>query len=220
MRGKRADLTGLRFGKLEVVEYAGAHWATPKVANATWRCRCDCGNEMVAQARKLKRGRLLSCGCLRVRHGHHRRGQVTKTYRTWSNMLSRCRNPNATCYADYGGRGITVCERWLTFANFLADMGECPPSMTIERRNNNGNYEPSNCYWATPIDQANNKRNTRYVTYRGEQMSIARLASLAGLPYSVVQQRISKYGWSAEDAANTPILTPSQVRYGLRGRAA
>lgn len=207
MRGKRTDLIGRRFGRLKVIANAGVHWSTPKVANALWRCRCDCGNEITAQARMLKRGRLLSCGCLRLRHGHNRRGSRTKTYRAWVNMRTRCFNKKTDSYKDYGGRGIAVCHRWQTdFGVFLTDMGKCPPGKMLERRDNNGNYEPDNCYWATSTEQANNKRNTRYVTFQGKQMSIARLAELANLPYSVVQQRISKYRWTVEDAVNTNVM--------------
>jgi hypothetical protein len=202
---KRADLMNHRFGRLLVVADAGVHWNRPTVAEALWLCRCDCGNEIKAKTSRLRRGRLLSCGCLRVRHGHNHRGQRTKTYRAWVNMRSRCDNPKVNCYKDYGGRGIKYCERWSTFANFLADLGECPPDRMLERRDNSGNYEPANCLWATPVEQANNKRNTRYVTFRGEEMSIARLAKISGLAYPVVQQRISKYGWTPEQAATLPL---------------
>ena len=214
MQGKRTDLNGHRFGRLVVVADAGAQWRSPRVAYALWHCRCDCGNEITAQARMLKRGRLLSCGCLRIYHGHNHRGKRSKTYRAWVNMISRCSNPNIGCYRDYGGRGIQVCDRWYTFSNFLADMGECPPGRMLERLDNNGDYTTINCCWATPIEQANNKRNNRHILFRGKTMSIAELARRACLPYYIVQQRITKYGWSVEAAATTPIIPLSECHIG------
>ena len=202
---KRIDLMGHRFGKLLVIANAGVRWHTPTTAEAMWLCRCDCSNEITARSSLLRRGRLLSCGCLRVRHGHNRRGKRTKTYRAWVNMRSRCENPKVRCFQDYGGRGIKYCERWRDFSNFLSDMGKCSPKKTLERRDNNGNYEPGNCYWATPFEQANNKRSNRLVNFRGKQMSVAQLAVVAGLSYSVVQQRITVYGWTPEHAATIPV---------------
>jgi hypothetical protein len=120
-------------------------------------------------------------------------------------MRTRCQNPNDKYYPYYGGRGIAVCDRWQIFANFLSDMGECPPDKSIERRNNDGIYEAANCYWATAIDQANNKRNTTFVTFRGERIAVARLAACFNLSGAAVYERIVRYGWSPERAVNTPI---------------
>jgi hypothetical protein len=152
------DLTGQRFGSLVVMECAGVR------GNAQWLCKCDCGNEAIVNGNRLTGGNTTSCGCYRVnittKHGMHRSG----TYTSWCKMLTRCTNPNDVAYARYGGRGIAVCERWLRFENFLADMGERPPGTTIDRKENDGNYEPSNCRWA---DRATQNRNRVQYPRRG-----------------------------------------------------
>lgn len=125
----------------------------------------------------------------------------------WNAMLRRCTNETASDYPRYGGRGITVCERWRNFHSFYADMGERPEGCSLDRIDNDGNYEPGNCRWATWIEQANNKRTNRVVTYRERQMSVADAARLAGAGVSreSAHSRL-KRGWSVEDAVETPHL--------------
>lgn len=134
-------------------------------------------------------------------------------------MLNRCTRPEARGYADYGGRGINVCDRWCQFENFLADMGECPDGKSLERRNNNENYKPSNCKWASAIEQANNKRRTVFVTYGGTKISVATLAARFGLSPNVVYERIVKHGWSVQDAIHTPVIhRTANLTFAYKGK--
>ena len=149
-----SKLAGKRFGQLLVVERQGSMPG----GQTAWLCLCDCGNKHVAAAHNLKSGNVKSCGCGQgVRHG----GRFKPEYKVWCNMKVRCYNPKATDYKYWGGRGITVCERWRGkdgFKNFLADMGPRPKGLTLDRINTNGNYEPANCRWATWLVQSNNRR--------------------------------------------------------------
>lgn len=168
--GKPIDLTGKQLGRLTVI---GLSPEECKRSGRHWLCACDCGATKTFAAQELLRGEAQSCGCLRKettrmrgqankKHGAAREGQETPEYRSWVEMRRRCSNPNFIGYEYYGGRGIKVCARWNIFATFLADMGPKPsPSHSIDRVNNDGNYEPSNCRWATKREQANNRRPAR-----------------------------------------------------------
>lgn len=157
---KIIDLTNRRFGLLTVLKLIGR-----KHGGALWLCKCDCGSIAKCRSDRLKSGANKSCGCLskkmlglRLNHGHSPRNKCSPTYISWSCMIQRCTNPNYKQYKDYGGRGVLICQRWFTFKNFLADMGERPRKLTLERINNEKGYELPNCKWATRSEQQLNRR--------------------------------------------------------------
>jgi hypothetical protein len=199
------DLTGQRFGRLEVIGRAGAN----KSGNAQWLCRCKCGAEKVIEGSNLRSGNTQSCRCLRIEksktHGHACKGNETFLYTKWQNMKARCNNTKGNKYKDYGGRGIRVCDRWLTFENFLSDMGYPPTKKhTLERIDVNGDYEPSNCRWATHLEQAQNKRDSRFLCFNGQRLVISEWAKITGIAYGTIRRRLES-GWSAEKTLTTPV---------------
>lgn len=153
------DLSAQSFGRLTVIARADSI-----SGHATWLCRCECGQEKVIRAKSLLAGQTKSCGCQRnaCSHGHARLKAHSAEYRTWVSIRQRCYQPSHVSFPNYGGRGIKVCARWRnSFEAFLADMGPRPDGHWIERKDNDGNYEPSNCIWATPLEQARNKRPSK-----------------------------------------------------------
>ena len=139
----------------------------------------------------------------KTKHGHCRYGAETATYNSWHSMLKRCNRPEHWNYARYGGRGITVCDRWKTFENFLADMGERPSGKTLDRQDNALGYSPGNCRWSTHKEQHRNKRSNRLVSWNGKTLTIAEWTETLGLSRGLLRQRLNR-GWSVGDALATP----------------
>jgi hypothetical protein len=175
------DLTGKRFGRWRVIALLPERQRNTRERqrHTCWLCRCDCGGESIVRADKLIKGLSKSCGCIskemfvkrNTKHGLSR----SRAYYCWKNMRARCFNPRHRQYPSYGGRGISVCERWLIFENFYADMGEPPPGLSLDRINNDGNYEPGNCRWATVAEQLANRRPRRHSKRRRKRSSSAAL---------------------------------------------
>jgi len=191
--GKVTNETGKRYGRLTVIRRSDK--ATYR--GASWLCRCDCGMKTVVASCHLRKGDTRSCGCLRVDVGrellttHGLYYERMSEYWTWNDMIRRCYSPKRKRYPDYGGRGIRVCKRWReSFANFFADMGPRPKRLTLERKNNDGNYTPKNCCWATRKQQVHNRRDL-VATHRKltrEQAYFIRDAYNAG---GVTQQQLA-----------------------------
>lgn len=195
-------LNGQRFGLLTVIERAGS-----AEGFALWKCRCDCGREIIVAGNKLRAGRK-NC-CPSAEHKSARRISLTveykSEYQSWRKMRDRCNDPNHKAYLNYGGRGITVCDRWKVFRDFMLDMGRKPhPRYTIEREDVNGNYEPANCKWIARADQGRNKRNSVFVTYNGKRILLIDLVEDLGLSRSTVYGRL-KGGWTLAQAIALPL---------------
>jgi len=199
------NLSGQRFGRLCVIEYAGR---SGRQRISMWRCRCDCGTERDISATSLHSG-TVSCGCLRLERTSEAKRTHGKTgtaeYRAWANMISRCENKNDLSFKDYGGRGIGVSRGWrCSFETFLQDMGNKPTAAhMIDRIDNDGNYEHGNCRWATRTEQNRNRRCNRLVTYKGATKCVSEWAGVVGLPRYTIEKRLDS-GWSVERAMTTP----------------
>lgn len=180
------DMTGQQFGLLTVIGRDGTYRNTRQAA---WKCQCQCGNSVTICGNSLRRGLSQSCGCKKGSLPVH--GMTgTRVHNVWMQMLSRCRNANNTAYRYYGARGISVCKRWEDFENFLSDMGEPDPGMMLERIDNSKGYSPSNCKWATKIEQANNTRTNVFLETPLGRMTIAQLARTIGMTRHGVEYRI------------------------------
>lgn len=196
---KPLDVVGKTFGRLTVRGRSASHGGNSFV----W-ADCSCGQgQMLYRLSHLSAGSTRSCGCLcaevtRARAKTHGASNE-RIFKTWSGMRQRCTNPNVHNFARYGGKGIKVCARWHTFENFYADMGEQPAGQTIERINGDGDYEPSNCKWATPTEQATNRHTTRFVMFDDERVPMSHASRALGLGDTAVSKRL-KRGWTIERA--------------------
>lgn len=208
---KIIDLTGKRFGRLVVIKWVGKD----KWRHRRWLCKCDCKNknEIIVTGGNLRNGNTKSCGCLqkeimsviKTTHGHVKTGRKTKIYMIWVEMIQRCTNPNHKQWDDYGGRGITVCDEWMEFPNFLKDNPDWKLGLTIERISNKLGYFKDNCYWATRKEQGRNKRNNLYITYGRKTQLLIEWSEETGIPYHTLYARIYKYNWSSEKALTTSV---------------
>ena len=211
MASIKFSLVGKRFERLIVVSLASPVYRINGKTRRRWICRCDCGNETIVAASDLTSGNTRSCGCLHKEMLHMRfltHGESkTSTYFTWCLMKERCLNPNNKKYKDYGARGIMVCAEWReSYENFVRDMGHRPVGCSIERIDNNGNYEPDNCRWATPTEQSSNRRSNIWIEWNGEKMILGKAIKLSGLPRKAVEHRLRR-GWGLERALKTPLRT-------------
>lgn len=155
--GKIKDITGMRSGRLVAVSFAGVN----KKRYALWECKCDCGNTTIKESRYITGGYVISCGCaIHSLEGYQTTHGMSKTpiYKTWCGIKDRCLNPKNTAYPSYGGRGISICERWMKFENFYEDMGDRPEGMSLDRIDNDQGYSKENCRWATQSIQTYNRR--------------------------------------------------------------
>lgn len=210
--GKCVDLVGKKFGRLLVIEKTDKRDITGGVV---WKCKCDCGNITFTTSHSLTTSHCRSCGCYKIdfnreqgktnftKHGM----KHTRLYNTWCNIKQRCYGIDCKNYKNYGARGIKVCDEWLNdfmcFYNWAMDNGY-NNELTIDRVDVNGNYEPSNCRWATMTEQANNKTTNHYVLYKGAKMTVKQLSDKYGIAYRTLLCRINR-GWDVEKAVNTPI---------------
>jgi hypothetical protein len=209
---RRIDYTGRRYGRLVVIGDAQPTLAGKRACFV----RCDCGNELSVTTSGLATGKTRSCGCLSkemtlqrsLKHGHAHRGKHHSAYGIWAAMRSRCELTTHHKYPIYGGRGIKVCDRWQAFENFLADMGERPHGTSIDRINNDGNYEPTNCRWATNRQQSRNQRVNVMVEMDGQVLCLIEWTEKLGIPYDRTLARIEK-GWD-------PVLALTTPRYARR----
>lgn len=205
--GKRIDLTGQRFGRLVVLDFFGYDHNR----KALWNCQCDCGNQKVIRANELRCGKTHSCGCLHkqqlaervTKHG----GRGTRLFNIWKNMKSRCYNPKNEKFAIYGGRGITVCEEWISnyiaFRDWSLSHGYAD-HLTIDRIDNDKGYSPDNCRWATALQQARNKQHNHLIAYKNETKTLAEWAEKLCIDRRIISGRL-KRGWSVEEAFETPV---------------
>jgi hypothetical protein len=215
------NLSGQTFGKLTVIRYHGRRGAKGSHA---WVCRCECGSEKVIQGRAMNGGGTVSCGCFaksrianaNTKHGLHTRANRHPLFDVWRSMRRRCYNRKTHNWHLYGARGIAVCERWRkSFAAFVEDMGPRPSGgYTIERRDNNGNYTPENCYWATMKTQSNNRRNNRAFEHGGRTLTLSQWAEVARIKNATISERL-KRGWPFAKA----ITVKPDTRYHAKAHA-
>lgn len=189
MGGIWTDLTGNKYGLLTVLGEGGRTKDKMKL----WRCKCNCGNEVLVSTSNLKKGHTQSCGCLHekvlTKHGMCN----TRLYRIWNNVKQRCTNPKKPAYKNYGGRGITVCEEWskdfLNFYTWAMNNGYAE-DLELDRIDNDKGYDPDNCRWVTHTENNRNKRSNHYLTYQGKTLTLKEWQEVTGIPYQEIRRRL------------------------------
>jgi hypothetical protein len=211
------DMTGIRYGRLVGVRETGRCTG----GQAKWLFRCDCGNEIELPGFGVRAGNTRSCGCFRrdrsierfTKHGRSK----TPEWSVWCGIRKRCTNPAAAEFPYYGGRGIKMCERWNDFANFYVDMGPRPsPKHSIDRIDSNGHYEPSNCRWATKLEQLNNTRRNVFVEFDGKRMTVSQWEAALGVKTGALKLRLRR-GWPVQEAFTRPYTNSRKgIKHGAR----
>lgn len=211
------DITGRNYGRLKVLSFYKSI-----NGHSRWLCQCSCENKKVVEVSSLNNGTTKSCGCLRnelrslsvITHGHTRKnekgGHRTSEYATWEAMKARCCNPNDKGWKDYGGRGIVICERWMRFENFFADMGKRPKGKSINRVNNSLGYYKENCKWSSPKEQQRNTRANVLLTFQGKTQPLIVWTEELKIPMECLRARI-KRNWTTERALLTPVSSKKNM---------
>lgn len=215
--GAKIDLTGKKFGRLTVVSENGK-----RNGRTHWDCLCDCGRQSIIDGSKLRSGHTKSCGCLKkeyvsnigdkgnIKHGMYKH----PLFKIWIGIKERCYNKKRAAYSNYGGRGITVCPEWLNDFQAFYDWAMAngwEKGLTIDRIDNNGNYTPENCRWATRKLQARNQRSNSHIEYNGRTKILIEWCEELNLHYDTVRVRIGKLGWTPEKAFETPIIKEAKI---------
>lgn len=207
------DLTGKKFNRLTVIKRAKSTKRANGKTRTNWLCLCDCGNYVIVESSNLISGNSCSCGCFKLEKTK-KTGKKNKThgmtntriYRIWGNIKDRCLNKKCRDYNYYGGRGILICKDWIKFESFYnwSIKNGYKDNLTIDRIDVNGNYEPSNCRWATWTQQENNKRNTFFVEYNGKTQSISDWCRELNLNYNTIKSRLQFRKWTTKKSFETP----------------
>lgn len=200
------DLTGHKYGKLSVIKPVGKN----KHGKVLWLCKCECGNETITSSNSLRRGHTISCGCAhleKIAKGNPKHGLTNaKLYPVWVMMKDRCMNSNNKEYKNYGGRGVTVCNEWKNnfqaFYDWAMTNGYVE-GLSIDRIDNNGNYEPSNCRWATRREQQLNTTRNKRITYNGKTQTLTEWSEELNVRFNKLWERLYKLNWSVERAFTT-----------------
>lgn len=210
---KKIDLTGQKIGRLLIIECLGT-----KDKHVVWRCKCDCGKEVIKTTTYIRRSPCPSCGCykLEVRrthpnhliHGQSAKHNTTRIYRIWANMKARCYTPSYTRFENWGGRGISVCDEWKNdfqaFYDWAMSNGY-QDNLTIDRIDNDGDYHPNNCRWVSYKTQTRNSRTNRMITFNGETRCLNEWSEIVGIDRHTITVRLNQLNWSIERALTQPV---------------